>query len=314
MRESLSFSLEEGKFYASLPKTLQNEEIIDALLILGFSNAGEKKFSINFDKMGLPEQNKLILNLKSYLEDKNYSCDWDEDSKLILDSIEETKKNLESVKSIAESLIGKKVFKDEELFSPDFKRELKGFQKESVSHLLNLPFAANFSVPGSGKTTLVYAAYSKLKEIGEIDKLLIVGPSPIYLAWQEEFYQCFGKYPKLTRIIGDLSKRKIIYEKEEESEIFIVTYQMLANDVLQIQELLKKHNFLVVLDESHYIKSFKEGKWASTVLEIAPYSKRKIILTGTPVPNNLFDLWSQFTFLDPTESLLGGRNKYKKIV
>lgn len=313
MMESLSFYIERSKLYVQLPKNLRGEEIIDALLILNFVRFREDIFFISLKERGLAEQNKLLLRLKSYLDNKKYICDWDQKSKAILDDAEETKENFKIVGSIAKSLLEKNNNKGE-FFSQEFKRKLKKFQEESVNHLINLPFAANFSVPGSGKTTIVYAAYSKLKERGEVNKLLIVGPSPVYLAWQEEFYQCFGTNPNLVRIIGEISKRKKIYENGEKFEIFVITYQMLANDILKIQELLKRNNFLVVLDESHYIKNFQEGKWVSAVLDIAPYAKRKIILTGTPVPNNLLDLWSQFTFLDPSENILGSRNIYKKNV
>jgi len=302
------------KLKISLPDALIGSNISSTLTLLGFKSDDKKNFIINIKSIGLIKTNKLIIQLNSYFITEKYECKYNQESRNVLLNAIETYRTTKKVKELAENLLTQKNFEDGLLHSKEFKRSLMDFQKESVNHLVKMPFAANFSVPGSGKTTIVYAAYSKLKENGEVNKILIVGPSPVYLAWQEEFNQCFGKKPKLARIIGDLKKRKNIYEKQKDFEIFVITYQMLANDVLEVQKLLKNNNFLVVLDESHYVKNFKDGKWASAVLDIAPYASRRIILTGTPVPNTLLDLWSQFTFLDPSESILRSKGLYQELI
>jgi SNF2 family DNA or RNA helicase len=66
-----------------------------------------------------------------------------------------------------------------------------------------------------------------------------------------------------------------------------------------------------VIDESHYIKRFAGGVWSETLLTIAPNAKRRVILSGTPMPNGYMDLWSQMTFLWPSKQVLGERNAYK---
>ena len=52
--------------------------------------------------------------------------------------------------------------------------------------------SCNFSVPGSGKTTIVYAAYTYLKALNKIDKLFIIGPLSSNMAWKNEYYECFN--------------------------------------------------------------------------------------------------------------------------
>ena len=71
---------------------------------------------------------------------------------------------------------------------------------------------------------------------------------------------------------------------------------------------------MLVLDESHHIKNIKKvekGTWVDTVLSLGPLATRRVILTGTPVPNALEDLWSQFTFLWQNPKILGTTDEYK---
>ena len=162
--ENISFYMEGEIFYAQLGDNISNLEIVDILVILGFSTANNKKFFIDLKPVGPVEKNKLLLRLNSYLNNQQYVCVWDLKSKEILDFAEKIKEKSSVLREKAKELLKNELKDESDLYSKDFKRTLKDFQKESVFHLINLPFAANFSVPGSGKTTLVYAAYSKLKE------------------------------------------------------------------------------------------------------------------------------------------------------
>ena len=55
-------------------------------------------------------------------------------------------------------------------------RELKSYQKVGVNHLLEIKNGANFSVPGSGKTSVIYAVYVILRSKNIIDKIFVIGP------------------------------------------------------------------------------------------------------------------------------------------
>jgi SNF2 family DNA or RNA helicase len=62
-------------------------------------------------------------------------------------------------------------------------------------------------------------------------------------------------------------------------------------------------NVYVFLDESHRIKGGKQVKRAESVLSIAHLPKRKLLMSGTPMPQGPQDLVSQFTFLYPTKDV-----------
>lgn len=194
---------------------------------------------------------------------------------------------------------------------PDFRRQLKPYQILAVRHAVEVPNSANFSVPGSGKTTVALAAYSILKSRGEIERLVVIGPRACFMPWEDEFKACFGRRPATVRVSGNRNRRKNLYREADNADLILLSYQMASNDEDDVAALLRRSKCLLVLDESHNVKRLEGGKWANAVVELAPYATRRLILSGTPAPNSLLDLWSQFTFLWPDPPLLGRKDYFR---
>ena len=75
---------------------------------------------------------------------------------------------------------------------PKLKRRLKPYQIPAVAHALAVKNAANFSVPGSGKTTIVLCVFAILKTRKEVEKLVVIGPrSSFQPLRRDEFRGCF---------------------------------------------------------------------------------------------------------------------------
>lgn len=312
MTPTIEIKKENDTIKVSFPKDLRDPSVSSFFtVILGFEEISEGKFNLDISEMNDTKQNKLVLELLQYLINTNLKFNINKEFEKILKRANKQQIKTKETKERAQEILKKKKIPKGILHSSKFIRKLKPFQEDSVNHIVQLQSAANFSVPGSGKTTIVYAAYSLLKEQHQVNKMLIIGPNAAYLAWEEEYEKCLGIKPKIIRVRGPKHKRNRTYHKQELYEIFFLTYQTLANDVPQIIEMLEKDLFLVVLDESHYIKRIMGGVWAPAALRIAPYAQRRIILTGTPLPNSLLDIWTQVTFLDPTESILGSRARFK---
>lgn len=198
-----------------------------------------------------------------------------------------------------------------ELSLPNFVRKLKNYQNKSYQHLIVTRNGANFSVPGSGKTTVVYAYFKHLIDCGEIEKLLVIGPRSAFMPWEEEYVFCFEKKPNIKRISGSISSRQRIYNSISNYEIFLVTYQTAANDIEKLINFCRNSKILLVLDESHYIKRFQAGYWSERLLKLANFAERRVILSGTPAPNSYEDLWTQINFLWPKNKILGDAAKFK---
>src|SRR5207302_2633717 len=92
-------------------------------------------------------------------------------------------------------------------------------------------------------------------------------------------------------------------------ELLLCTYHTAWREEASLVPLLKSRPWLLVLDEAHYIKSMT-GVPAAAVRHLAPFAERRSVLTGTPMPRSPEDVWSIFTFLWPTEGLLGNPVQY----
>ncbi len=181
----------------------------------------------------------------------------------------------------------------------EFIRPLKPVQIGPVKRLITVPHSANFSVPGSGKTTMVLAAFASMKEMGIVSRMLVVCPRSAFTPWEEEFEACFGRRPRSYRISGFPEGRRRELEKGAEYELILTTYQMFANEVDSISALMAVNDYLMIIDESHHLKKGQGGVWFDAVSAAGLLARRRMILTGTPAPNSLKDLESQFELLWP---------------
>lgn len=253
---------------------------------------------------------RAIEGLSKYLAAKSIPFILDSAAQAYLNTRQSSAQALEAARDLGAKIHQTELF--EQPVIPGFTRVLKPYQLPAVAHMVAVSHAANFSVPGSGKTTMVLAAYALLKESAGLEKLLIIGPRSCFAPWEEEFEGCFGRAPNSVRLAGTPLERQDRYVQAGGSttELVLVTYQTAANDSTHIADLLRSHKTMLVLDESHYVKRLQGGVWAPAVLDLAPYATKRVILSGTPVPNGIEDIWSQMTFLWPEPPLLGSRERF----
>ena len=251
---------------------------------------------------------KKIHETLDYLNEKGIKFELDHKASELAQEVFDEHNRLEKSKEVGSEYKKNRV---NTLVIPHFQRVLKPYQIPAVAHLSALEGAANFSVPGSGKTTIVLAAYAILKEQHEIDHLIVIGPRACFMPWEDEYEACFGVKPKTVRISGTKSIRPTLYQQAVNADLVLLSYQMAANDQDEIETLLKQSKVMLVLDESHNIKRLEGGRWAEAVLSLAHFAKRRVILSGTPIPNSIQDIWSQIAFLWPNEPVLGEREHFK---
>ena len=251
---------------------------------------------------------KLIQNTVNFCKKRNASCNLDSFCQTILGD------SINSERNFFESQIKGLEIKNTPSVSLElpskFKRMLKPYQEKSVKHIVEVGNAANFSVPGSGKTTITYASYSIWKNSDVVDKIMVIGPRSSFMPWEEEFNECFDKPVISLRLSGTVINN--IIENSKNKELILCTYQLMSNHTNDIIDFLNKYKVLLVLDESHHVKRLDGGLWSLSILNIAPYAKKRVILSGTPMPHSANDLWTQFTFLWPYKNLLGEPGDYKK--
>jgi TATA-binding protein-associated factor len=188
------------------------------------------------------------------------------------------------------------------------KAELRSYQQEGVNWLnfLNKYHLHGILCDdmGLGKTlqTLCIVAsdhHQREEEFAKTQALdvrrlpsLIVCPPTLSGHWQQEI-KTYAPFLTVTAYVGPPSERKLAKSKLGETDIVVTSYDVCRNDV----DVLEKHSWnYVVLDEGHLIKNPK-AKISQAVKRLA--SNHRLILTGTPIQNNVLELWSLFDFLMP---------------
>ncbi|KAK9276401.1 hypothetical protein L1049_005934 [Liquidambar formosana] len=149
---------------------------------------------------------------------------------------------------------------------------------------------------GLGKTIMTIALLAHLAcEKGIWGPHLIVVPTSVMLNWETEFLKWCPAFKILT-YFGSAKERKFKRQgwlKQNSFHVCITTYRLVIQDSKVFKR--KKWKYLI-LDEAHLIKNWKSQRW-QTLLNFN--SKRRILLTGTPLQNDLMELWSLMHFLMP---------------
>lgn len=132
-------------------------------------------------------------------------------------------------------------------------------------------------------------------------KFLIVAPSSLLFNWKSEFEK-FAPEIKVLIVQGDRKKREELMSEIEKNDVIITSYPLIRRDI----EFYKDYEFdICILDEAQHIKN-PESLNARSVKKIK--SRVRFALTGTPMENNLIELWSIFDFVLP--GLLYTKNKF----
>jgi non-specific serine/threonine protein kinase len=154
---------------------------------------------------------------------------------------------------------------------------------------------------GLGKTvqTLTFLQYYKTKNQGI--HALVICPTSLLYNWENEIRK-FA--PQLTYLIHHGSSRTLKYTELSGYDIIISTYGTLRSDA----ELFAKNEVdYIVLDESQTIKN--PNSKVAKAAQFIP-ARNRIALSGTPMQNNTFDLYSQMNFLNP--GMLGNKEFFKE--
>ena len=274
------------------------------------------------DKIFIPIEDrdavKLLTDIRAMLKKYGFSEQQSETSEQVLKDFYENEQKFSVFSEKALSI------RNNECSAEDFSafsdlivrnmsaRSLYPLQLLSAYHLAFAQNACNFSVPGAGKTSIVYGAYTYLKSLPsddskKVDCLLIVGPLSSFGPWEDEYEECFGRRPTSKRLIGGVSREaKIDYlYSKHTAELTLISYASLVSLQEAITFFLKYNRVMVVLDEAHKAKNTSGGVTAQAVLDLSRYCSARAVLTGTPAPNGYQDLYNIFKFIWPMKNVIG---------
>lgn len=180
----------------------------------------------------------------------------------------------------------------------EFKRELKWYQKRNVKQLLERGSGADYSVPGSGKSTTALALHSIRKEREKDLIMFVIGPKNVFGSWEQEINFCFKKPLSTCRLEGGATKVEALLHGK--FDVFFMTYEQLHTTSHLVSQFMRKNKVALFLDECHKMKGGLRSRTGTIILNLAHLPKYKTIMSGTPMPNSEEDLVSQHQFLYPS--------------
>ena len=159
---------------------------------------------------------------------------------------------------------------------------------------------------GLGKTLQIIALLlSSKNEMGSAPSLIIV-PTSLVFNWCAELDK-FAPELKYISIVGDKNERHNLIDHLDGFDVVITSYPLIRRDI----ELYATQNFrYCILDEAQHIKNPSSRNAKSVKLIKA---ETRFALTGTPIENNLYELWSIFDFVLPSYLYSYGRFNEKYV-
>jgi len=191
-------------------------------------------------------------------------------------------------------------------------RPLLPHQRRGLHHAVSAVNAANFSVPGAGKTATALAVIGTHRAMDVIDAVVVVGPLSAFRPWEHETAIALpGKFD-VSRVRGLTRKERArVWRRAQPGQLLLCSYATAAYDQYEIERMCRRLRVMLIADESHRVKRFRGGQWAPALVAIARVARVRMILTGTPMPQGPLDLWSQFNILWPGEEATGSRVNFR---
>lgn len=233
---------------------------------------------------------KVSPRLRDYINSRNLQID--------------KRKELGKLIKKKDSLVTVEFNKFKLVVDSEMERQLRDKQMWDAFFIKEMKKSANYSVPGAGKTSIVYGAFAYLNSssVSKVKKIIMIGPKNSFKSWRDEFVKCFGAKKQLNAL--NIQDKKYRNQNEriqalrfdsENCNLILINYDMLPSLVDVLNEIINGETMLVY-DEIHKVKAVG-GVWATAAYQICKNAKYKVALTGTPIPNSYVDIYNQLNIL-----------------
>jgi chromatin-remodeling ATPase INO80 len=186
--------------------------------------------------------------------------------------------------------------------------QLKEYQLKGLNWLVNLYEQGINGIladeMGLGKTVQSISVMGYLAEQHNIwGPFLVIAPASTLHNWQQEITR-FVPAIKVLPYWGNAKDRKVLrkfwdrkhitYNKDSEFHVLVTSYQLVVQDAQYFQKIRWQY---MILDEAQAIKSSSSSRWKTL---LAFQCRNRLLLTGTPIQNNMQELWALLHFIMPT--------------
>jgi len=186
--------------------------------------------------------------------------------------------------------------------------QLKEYQLKGLNWLVNLYEQGINGIladeMGLGKTVQSISVMAYLAEkYGIWGPFLVVAPASTLHNWQQEIKKFVPEF-KVLPYWGSAGDRKVLrkfwdrkhsmYKKEAQFHVLITSYQLVVADVAFMSKMRWQY---MILDEAQAIKSSQSSRWK---VLLNYHCRNRLLLTGTPIQNNMQELWALLHFIMPS--------------
>lgn len=220
----------------------------------------------------------------------------------LLEELAAPEQTAESLQKLREIYNGFNELQNSKTPIPELNATLRTYQKQGF-HWLDYLRQTNLGGcladdMGLGKTIQAIALLATLYP-AEKQCSLVVMPRSLLFNWENEI----AKFrPEISCYIYHGLQRD--FDAAREKNLILTTYATVRND---IEKFMQHEFFYIILDESQNIKNLN-AQLTRAVLNLN--SKHRLALSGTPLENNLLELYSLFRFLNPT--MFGSQETFAK--
>jgi len=186
------------------------------------------------------------------------------------------------------------------------KRSAFPHQLEALEAIKDLPYAAVFHEQGLGKTKIGLDLALSWLARDIVDSVLIVTKKSLVENWRTEIASHSHLRP---RVLGQ-DRSANFHAFNSPVRLYLAHYEVMLSERKRLELFLKTRRVAVLLDEAHKIKN-PDAEVSQALHALADGFARRVIMTGTPVANRPFDLWSQIFFLDGGQALGGEFTAFK---
>lgn len=172
------------------------------------------------------------------------------------------------------------------------------YQLQAVEAVKSMDYAALFHEQGLGKTKIGIDLALEWLKADLVDTILFVTKRGLVTNWSEEMQQHSHLRPRIL----DQNHSANFFAFNSPAPVLLTHYEVMRTEERRLALYLRTRRVGVILDEAHKIKN-PDAEISKALHRLAPAFSRRIIMTGTPVANRPYDVWSQIYFLDHGEAL-----------
>lgn len=152
-----------------------------------------------------------------------------------------------------------------------------------------------FDEQGSGKTVMTIASFDILKQMGQVDGMIVVCPKSMVSEWPKDIERFLPNEYKIVLAEGD---RRQKYEAAfQDFDVLVTNYEGVETMLVSLMASASNRKFLLAIDESYYLKN-SESFRSDSAAKLRSKCHRCFVLCGTPAPNSAHDLVNQFDLAD----------------